>query len=351
MRRVDLDGLLDLLGRLDELESTVTAGTSPLIVVDLPDDDSWAHLPCFEPPRWQVLVARSRRPVASAPVLAGFDVLVSDGDDEPPGWVRPGEGSGSLDQIVATCERAPLAAATLAQVLRAGDHLTIGESFTLESLAYSMLLAGPEFAAWLGSRKPRAANPRPPDPEPVLVDDDGSTVTVTLNRPEVRNAYSAQLRDALVDVLRGLAALPEPPPVVLRGNGVCFCSGGDLTEFGTTPDPVTAHAVRTSRAPGLLIHALGDAATVSVHGPCVGAGTELTGFAAHVEAAPGTTFRLPEVAMGLLPGAGGTASLPRRIGRHRTAWMALTGAALDVQTALEWRLVDRVTDNGEPDST
>ena len=61
-----------------------------------------------------------------------------------------------------------------------------------------------------------------------------------------------------------------------------------------------------------------------------------------VVAAPGTTFRLPEVSMGLVPGAGGTASIPARIGRHRTAYMALSGAAVTAQTALGWGLVDSV---------
>ncbi|MGB7052901.1 MAG: enoyl-CoA hydratase/isomerase family protein, partial [Acidimicrobiales bacterium] len=51
---------------------------------------------------------------------------------------------------------------------------------------------------------------------------------------------------------------------------------------------------------------------------------------------------LPEVAMGLVPGAGGTASLPRRIGRHRTAWLALTGYWLDAPVALRWGLVDEI---------
>jgi enoyl-CoA hydratase/carnithine racemase len=48
--------------------------------------------------------------------------------------------------------------------------------------------------------------------------------------------------------------------------------------------------------------------------------------------------------MGLVPGAGGTVSIPRRIGRHRCAWMALTGATVDAETALDWGLVDAVTD-------
>jgi enoyl-CoA hydratase/carnithine racemase len=63
-----------------------------------------------------------------------------------------------------------------------------------------------------------------------------------------------------------------------------------------------------------------------------------------VVARPATTFRLPEVRMGLLPGAGGTASLPRRMGRRRTAFLALSGDALPVETALRWGLVDEIVD-------
>jgi enoyl-CoA hydratase/carnithine racemase len=59
-------------------------------------------------------------------------------------------------------------------------------------------------------------------------------------------------------------------------------------------------------------------------------------------ARPDTVIGLPEVAMGLIPGAGGTVSLPRRIGRHRTAWLALTGRTIDAPTAREWGLVDEI---------
>jgi enoyl-CoA hydratase/carnithine racemase len=79
-----------------------------------------------------------------------------------------------------------------------------------------------------------------------------------------------------------------------------------------------------------------------VHGACVGAGIELPAFAAHVSASADASFRLPEVSMGLVPGAGGTASLTRRIGRQRTAWMALSGEAVDAGTALAWGLVDEI---------
>lgn len=79
----------------------------------------------------------------------------------------------------------------------------------------------------------------------------------------------------------------------------------------------------------------------------VGAGIELAAFANRVLAAPDTVIRLPEIEMGLIPGAGGTASLPVRIGRERTAYLALTGDPLTAEEALEWGLVDEVTASAE----
>jgi enoyl-CoA hydratase/carnithine racemase len=76
---------------------------------------------------------------------------------------------------------------------------------------------------------------------------------------------------------------------------------------------------------------------------CAGSGIELPAFAGTVVAAPDTTFALPEVSLGLVPGAGGTVSLPHRIGRHRTALLALSGATIDAPTALAWGLVDRLS--------
>ena len=74
-------------------------------------------------------------------------------------------------------------------------------------------------------------------------------------------------------------------------------------------------------------------------------------FAERVVAAPDTHFQLPEVAMGLVPGAGGTASLPRRIGRQHTVWLGLSGVAIDAPTALEWGLIDAIESGAiEPDA-
>ena len=81
---------------------------------------------------------------------------------------------------------------------------------------------------------------------------------------------------------------------------------------------------------------------VRVHGAAVGAGAELAAFAGRVEATADAWFSLPEVGMGLIPGAGGTVSIPRRVGRQRAARMCLTGERLDAPTAVAWGLVDEL---------
>ena len=210
-----------------------------------------------------------------------------------------------------------------------------------ESLAYSTLLGGPEFAAWLGRRGPRPLPP-PAEEEPVLLRRDGDRLRVTLNRPQRRNAYGRELRDALVSALQFASWDESIHRVVLDGAGPSFCSGGDLDEFGTAPDPVTAHLVRTRAGAALPLHRVADRVEVRLHGACVGAGIELPAYAHRIVAAPDTRLRLPEIAMGLIPGAGGTVSIPRRIGRWRTLHLALAGDFIDAATATSWGLVDEI---------
>ncbi|CAB4833716.1 unannotated protein [freshwater metagenome] len=79
-----------------------------------------------------------------------------------------------------------------------------------------------------------------------------------------------------------------------------------------------------------------------MHGACVGSGIELAAFASRVVAAPDAFFALPEGAMGLIPGAGGTVSIARRINKQRTAWLALSNQSIDAETALAWGLIDAI---------
>jgi enoyl-CoA hydratase/carnithine racemase len=175
----------------------------------------------------------------------------------------------------------------------------------------------------------------------------GHALRLTLDRPERRNAYSAELRDALCEALVLAVRDPSIEAIRLEGAGPCFSAGGDLGEFGLHPDPATAHAIRTTRSAARWLALLAPRVDAVVHGACIGAGIELPAYAARVTAREDAFFALPEIGMGLVPGAGGTVSLPARIGRQRTAWLALTGASIDAPTALAWGLVDRVVGAGE----
>jgi hypothetical protein len=275
-------------------------------------------------------------------------LFVAVSDDEQPG---PGSVADALDvvvtdeaalgEVLAAASANPLAATALAVLLRGGASRSVAAGLVAESTAYSTLQAGPEHVAWLAGRERR---PLPSEADPaVRVERDGGRLLVTLSRPQRRNAFDARTREELLAALTVAAVDPSIHEVVLAGDGPTFCSGGDLDEFGTRADPASAHLLRIGRSAGALISSLGDRVVARVHGTCVGAGVELPAFAGRVEAHPTTTFRLPEVAMGLVPGAGGTVSIPRRIGRHRATWLALTGRAIDAETALSWGLVDEVS--------
>jgi hypothetical protein len=268
--------------------------------------------------------------------------LVPAGHDTGPELVGVEDPGTALADLYAAAEANPQAATILAGLLRWTGALTVPAALDAESFAYSTLLGGPEFRAWLARRGPR---PLPPQvDEPVRIARAGRVLHLTLDRPERRNAYGRQLRDALVAALDLALLDPEVEQVVLDGAGPAFCAGGDLDEFGTTPDLATAHLVRTRAGAARPVHALRDRVEVRLHGPCVGAGIEVPAFAGHVVAAPDTTVRLPEIGMGLIPGAGGTVSLPRRIGRWRTLHLALSGRPCDAATALRWGLVDAVAE-------
>ncbi|MBV8463456.1 MAG: enoyl-CoA hydratase/isomerase family protein, partial [Acidimicrobiales bacterium] len=269
------------------------------------------------------------------------DLALVDGPTRAPEpWVHVPDADAAVDDLRERVSRSPLAAVTLVQVLRAGAERGFDDALVIESLAYSMLQAGPEFERWLAARP--APRPRPAEARVLSAERRGDELDVVLDRPQVRNAMNAALRDALCEVLEVAVVDDGIDRVRLSGRGPDFCSGGDLDEFGTSPDPATAHRIRTSRAPASLVAAMAGRVEVELHGACVGAGIEIAAAAGRVIAAPDTRLRLPELGMGLIPGAGGTASLPRRIGRHRTAWLALSGVWLGAGTAIDWGLVDEV---------
>ena len=149
------------------------------------------------------------------------------------------------------------------------------------------------------------------------------------------------MRDDLLECLE-LALVDGRVQIHMTGRGASFCSGGDLCEFGLAREPVASHLVRLESSVAWRLHLCARRLRVALHGACVGAGAELAAFAHQVSAHRDTFLRLPELGMGLLPGAGGTVSIPRRIGRWRAAYLMLSGQTIGALTAAEWGLVDEV---------
>jgi enoyl-CoA hydratase/isomerase-like protein len=246
----------------------------------------------------------------------------------------------ALEHIEWRIRERPKASVALALLLRGAAGRSVAEGLVAESSVYSMLQAGPEFRAWLSTRSKRspATGTRPP----VRLDREGNVLRVTLCRPEKHNALNTAMRDALFEAFTVAAADPTTQ-VVLEGEGASFCAGGDLDEFGSFSDPASAHLIRLQRSVGRLMAPMSERITAVLHGSCLGAGMELPAFCGHVVARPDARLGLPEITLGLIPGAGGTVSVTRRIGRHRTALLALSGETVDAHTALRWGLVDEVS--------
>jgi enoyl-CoA hydratase/carnithine racemase len=250
----------------------------------------------------------------------------------------------SVADLTQRCQRWPHASSVCDDVLRAAQPggPTLAAVVT-ESLAYSTLQAGPEFARWLDERGPARM---PEIADPVQAERDGDILRIRFNRPQRHNAFSTDARAALLEALTVAQLDPSVTGIVLSGNGPSFCSGGDLAEFGTFADPASAHLARTRHSPALaldeLTARLGRCCRAEVHGRVVGSGLEMAAFCGWVEARDDSVFGLPELTLGLIPGAGGTVSVTRRIGRWRTAYLVLSGRTVGADTALAWGLVDAI---------
>lgn len=181
--------------------------------------------------------------------------------------------------------------------------------------------------------------------DPVLLDIDARGVaTITLNRPERLNAINMAMRDLLWTYLQACRDHPDVRLILFKGAGPAFSAGADISEFGTAPSVMEARRARHER--DIWAELIGHRCiTVAVmHGYCYGAGLELPLCCDYRVAAPGAQFALPEVALGYIPSAGGTQTLPRTVPAGVAAHMILSGEPIGAAEALRWHLVDRVAD-------
>lgn len=272
-------------------------------------------------------------------LIALGDERGADGPDGADLVVTPDD----LDEILIAVRNNPIAATSLAVHLRGiGSDVDMG--LAAESALYSALQSGAEFHRWraAAAHAPHADADDHDGPPTVLVEREHDRLVITLDRPHRHNAISTRLRDDLTAALQLAVSDDSIEHVVLRGNGPSFCSGGDLGEFGSRPDPATAHHTRLARSPARLVHRIRRRTVARVHGAAMGGGIELAAFAARVVAHPDTLIALPEVALGLIPGSGGTVSVTHRVGRQRTMLLALSTTPIDARTALDWGLVDAI---------
>jgi Enoyl-CoA hydratase/isomerase len=317
--QADLMQVKDLLIDPSRGWSVTSDSWQPLAFVDL---DACPDFPAFEAlPPFPVIGLGDR----AHPLAGALDAIV-----EPPV---------SADALIRQVSRAPRAAAVAVQVLRSLDGLPRERALLHESLSYGLLQGSAEYQAWLASRAPVE---HPALRGRLIVERHDSVLHVVLDRPEARNAIDRALRDHLFEAFSLAALDPEVRSIKLRAVGPAFSMGGDLEEFGTTRDPATAHLIRSRTLPALALLDRAEILDVHVQGACVGAGLEIAAFAGRLTATSDAWFQLPELAMGLIPGAGGCVSVPRRIGRQRAGLMILSGRRINAQTALRWGLIDAI---------
>jgi enoyl-CoA hydratase len=171
----------------------------------------------------------------------------------------------------------------------------------------------------------------------------GHIAYITLNRPMALNAFSIQMRDDLYEVMSAVLIDDEVRVALVQGAGEkAFCAGADLTEFLTAPSQNEARLIRHRRDLWRLILSIPQPLIAAIQGYCLGSGMEIAMCCDLRMASEDAEFGLPEVGLGILPGAGGTQTVTRTIGVSRALDMLLTNRWLKSDEAYRFGLVNRV---------
>jgi enoyl-CoA hydratase len=171
---------------------------------------------------------------------------------------------------------------------------------------------------------------------------------VTLHRPQVLNRYNIQMRDELYEVLSAIKDDPDVQVVIINGSGEkAFCVGADLTEFGTAPSSIIARQVRWERDVWGLLESLKQPVIAALHGYVLGSGVEIALFCDIRIASTDAVLGVPEIALGMIPAAGGSQTLPRTVGAGKALQLLLSCEYIDSEEALRIGLVNRVVSREE----
>ena len=184
--------------------------------------------------------------------------------------------------------------------------------------------------------------------ETVLLEREGHLASLVLNRPEVLNAIDNRLASELIDRCAALAGDDAVWVVILRGAGErAFCAGADLkARYGFTAEDWAAQRTLFRQ----MFKALRDVPQpmiAAVHGFALGGGTELAMLADFVVASEDAQFGLTETSLGIIPGGGGTQSLPRLIGRNKAKELIFSARRISAAEAHALGLVNHVVPRAE----
>src|SRR5688572_15685566 len=165
----------------------------------------------------------------------------------------------------------------------------------------------------------------------------GRVAVLTVNNSPV-NALSQHVRQGLADGLKAAAADAEAKAIVIVCAGRTFIAGADITEFGKPPTPPSLHEVLD------LIEGNSKPVIAAIHGTALGGGLEVTLACHYRVGVKDARFGLPEVKLGLLPGAGGTQRLPRVVGVEKALGMMVSGDPIRADEALKHGLIDEIVE-------
>jgi enoyl-CoA hydratase/carnithine racemase len=171
----------------------------------------------------------------------------------------------------------------------------------------------------------------------------GQVARIFLNRPEKANALTSGVLENLRGTFRELASDASLRVLVLAGRGNTFCGGADVAELKSLTASTAGAFVEKIHDVCKAIRDLPVPVVAQLHGAVIGAGLEIAAACDLRVAAEGTKFAMPEVKLGI-PSVVEAALLPRLMGSGRAAWLVLTGEAIDARRALEWGLIEEVSD-------
>jgi enoyl-CoA hydratase len=181
----------------------------------------------------------------------------------------------------------------------------------------------------------------------LLVDISDHVATITINRPDKRNALNAVVRRELVDAFDHLRTDDAARVIIITGAGEkAFIAGADIAEF-MERTPLEQREVMQGRRVFDEVAAFPKPTIAMINGFALGGGCELALACDMRVAARSARLGQPEIRLGLIPGGGGTQRLPRLIGAGRALRLILTGDLIDAEEAWRIGLVDMLVDDGQ----